>query len=320
MEYTTGQGITDNGGGEVTIRNGVGESRRDSSSVVTSADAFARDGLMGTAKSPSGGHVIGREVHTSDTIQVAGQRCTIALALSMGLIRRDAATGDYIDASAPSGLGIPYAHPKVDPQMQQAGAGVGLASGGTAEEALGGAFQADADTEGALAEVLKRTTQGGAVVALESIIREGELNMLALDQLASQSGLEPAEMAALVNNARDGMEDAVYQHLEQSFPVHDRDMFTQYIHSSPDTKAQFQASVRDLMHTSSVAGFAKLAQGFTERLDVIDPDAVADALDLEGITYKRTREGILLDLSKQGLGQMMYRQAVQAGLIKPQRA
>jgi len=52
---------------------------------------------------------------------------------------------------------------------------------------------------------------------------------------------------------------------------------------------------------------------------VVDPHNVAQALEDAGIPFRRGSQGIVLDLRKQGLGEMTFRMAVREGFIKLRR-
>lgn len=266
--------------------------------------------VMSTARGTTGSPVVGREVQPTDTIHTHGLRMTVAMAAQMGFLTKDS-NGQY--TTTPLG----QAGSKAD----NAPAGqIGLASGGTAEEALTGDFTASEEAEEALGNIIAKTPQSTQMAALDSLIRNGgTMDEGMIGRMATQAGVEPAQMAETVNRAYEGMEKAVYDRMAP-LGVYDADAFTAFIHSDPAVHQRMVESVRDLMSSNSTKGFESLATEFAELADKIDPSAVEDALNDAGIKFRRLPQGgVLLDLKAQGQGELAFKQAVKLGIIKLRR-
>ena len=126
-------------------------------------------------------------------------------------------------------------------------------------------------------------------------------------------------MAETIEAAHTGMTAAIMEKL-RPLGVYDPDIFSHYLHGDNQTHQRLIDSARDLMMNNSTKGFEALAEDFAMSADKVDPAGVADALSERGIKFSRTASGgYLLDLTAQGRGQMMFKQAVQLGYIKLSR-
>ena len=266
--------------------------------------------ILSTVKNPSGSAASHRPLQETDTIACHGQRMTLGQAISLGFVAKDIA-GNFtatVQGSAGASTG---------------GAEKGrieLASGGTAEEAAAQGFLATPEAEDALATISQNVAPETQVAALHSFLRNGgEVDQNTVNRMASQAGVEPAVMAETIEAAHTGMTAAIMEKL-RPLGVYDPDIFSHYLHGDNQTHQRLIDSARDLMMNNSTKGFEALAEDFAMSADKVDPAGVADALSERGIKFSRTASGgYLLDLTAQGRGQMMFKQAVQLGYIKLSR-
>jgi hypothetical protein len=302
------QTYTGNASTEVTLSSGQMVTTAKVSNEFKAHGGFESPGdLMSTARGASGSPVVGRQLGMADTIQAHGYRMTLAMAMELGFVSKDLA-GNFV-ATAEGQAGATHS--------DAAKTASALASGGTAEEAAESTFMATPEGEAALSEIMAATSMDTQVNALNSILRnDGEIEPLALNRLASQAGIEPSEMAEIIERAHDGMQEAVLKHLAP-FGVYDHAAFTAFVHGSPETHARLLASVRDLMMSNSTKGLESLARDFAECADTVDPEGVAAALGAAGIPFTVKQSGaFVLDLKSKGMGQMAFREAVRAGIIQ----
>ena len=304
-------GYSGDGSAEVTISNGMVTSVSRSSEFQAATD-FAKPGdVLSTAKTPEGSAIGNRAPRATDVVKFGGQTMTIAQAEGLQFVTRDAG-GNF----------IPTAQGLVAGQSAEGSKGqIGLASGGTAEEAQASGFRADDVTEAAFIAIGDHVSPDVQIAAMDSVLgNDGQADPRVIGRMASQAGVEPAEMEAAVETARDGMEEAVYRRLEAEHGVYDRDAFARYVHGSPQTHARMLAAARDLVLTNSFTGLAALAKEAGETADVHDKANVEEALRDSGIAFTRNgNSGLVLDLRAQGLGQMTFKAAVQNGFIKLRR-
>jgi hypothetical protein len=298
------------GGAEVTIRNGHMIVSRDSDQTNTfeTATGFAREGdLLSTARSPSGSPVIGRAVQPTDLIEYGGQRFTVALAESFGLIKRDVAGNWTPTAEGNAGATMPEAK-KAETR---------LADGGTAEAAGAEGFRADDATEATMTELVETVSTGTQMAMINAYMAEGKVNANLLARAASQTGDAPEDMTAKVESAVSGMERAVETRLA-TLGVHDADIFSEWLWSNSDRLGRAREATLTLMTANSTAGIDQLAGEFVESLDQHDQAAVTEALEDAGIAFRKDGGRVILILPNGT--QVSYGVAVKQGLIKVSRA
>lgn len=312
MEYNSFTGTISGAatGTEVSVHSGQLVTKANASSEFNAATDFEVTGdIMSTVRNATGSPVTGRELRPSDTIQVHGQRMTLAMAQHLEFVTTDAWGKFSATDSGTAGA------TKGDPE----GGKIALQSGGTAEEAAASDFRGTPAAEEALTSIASAVSTDTQIAALDSFLRNGgEVETRIIERMASQASLEPHQMQDLIATAHSGMEQAVMNRLAP-MGVYDQDAFASFIQGSADTQGQMINSVRDLMMYNSTKGLEELATKFVEQADVVDPANVELALEEAGIPFKRGQSGVVLDLTKQGLGQMSFRQAVRQGIIKLSR-
>jgi hypothetical protein len=296
----TGAEVTFSEGGLVTTPHQPAEFHADTGFQVPGD-------LLSTAKSSTGFSVVGRQVQATDSVQVHGQRMSVAIAAQLGFLSQDPSGAFLATAEGQAGATHSPAHK----------AATVLVSGGTAEEAAVGDFRGTPDGEAAMDTLVAGLSPDLQMGALDSFLRnDGEVDIKVLERMASQAGVEPAAMEEIVSRAHAGMEEAVLKHLGP-LGVYDGEAFAAFLHGEADTKAKFVEAVRDLVMHNSTRGLEGLAEQFAERVDMVDPESVEAALEVARIPFARNPDGgLVLDLSALGIGQVSFRQAVRAGLIK----
>lgn len=281
--------------------------------VNSGSDLARGTGIEQTIRSGSGGStghaVVSRDYQGSDTIEIQGQRMTLDIAASIGLISRNANGGFSFSGDA----GSDRAATQPGETQQQQGQPDGN------PEAKPEAFRASDDAENALTEIMQGTQQGAQIAAINSVIETGEVDQRVIDRLAQQSGKEPAQVAQQVQQAYDGFHSAVASRLEGA-GIHDLELFDEFIGNDGRRGREMQEAIRGLMMQNDLSGFDTLAQQYREGLDMIDPAAVQDALDAAGIQHRRSNDHSPIVLTFPGHGEVSYREAVRMGLIKVCRA
>jgi hypothetical protein len=306
------------GGVEVNITSQGGmEVKRDGGNAFEAASGFTREGdLMSTVCSPTGSPVTSRAIQPTDTIEIGGMRTTVAVAERMGLVQRQLVDKGAYGVSS-TFVATTEGNASMAPKAQPKG-GIQLSDGGTAEEAAGSDFKADTNTEAMLAELNQIVDPSTMFAALNSVLRDGEVDAKVINRMSQQTGLDPEALLAQVTNVQSGMYDAVTDKLA-TLGVHDEDVFSDFINSSSENQQRVTEAIRSLMTSNSTKGFEDLAADYRASLYRLDPDAVTDALDASGVTYFKASGGVLLvDLPH--IGQLSYEQAVKGGFLKVSRA
>ena len=121
-----------------------------------------------------------------------------------------------------------------------------------------------------------------------------------------------------ISDIQGGMVEGLGRHLAP-LGVYDLEAFGAFLYGDPQLTERMRTSGRDLMMYNSTKGFEDLARDFASSADMVDPASVDDALTEAGIPFTRTPRGVSLDLRKQGLGQIPFREAVKQGIIKLSR-
>lgn len=298
------------GGTEVTISNGQMTIRKDSDSANTfeASTGFAREAdLLSTARSAQGSAVTGRALTASDTVDVMGQRMSLAVAERLGFAQRDAGGNWRATAQGDASATMPEGK-KVETK---------LADGGTAEQAQAEGFMADEATEATLAEIVSTVSESTNMAMVNSYARSGEIDPKLIARAASQAGVAPEDMAAKYEAAVAGMEQAMDARLA-SLGVFDHDLFANYVQGSGERLAEAHKALFALATSNSTEGFDRLAEGFVESLDQIAANDVADALEDAGIPYRRVGGKTLIRFPDGA--EVSYGVAVKRGLIKVGRA
>lgn len=306
------------GGVEVNF-NGQGgmEVKRDGGNTFEAATGFVQEGdMMSTVCGPTGSPVISRSIRPTDTIEIGGMRTTVAVAERMGLVQRQLVDHGAYGISS-TFVATPEGNASMAPNAQPKG-GIPLADGGTAEEAAASDFRADDNTEAMLADLNSKVDASTMFAALNSVLRDGEVDARVISRMSQQTGIDPAILLDQVTTVQGGMYDAVTNKLA-TLGVHDEDVFSDFINSSGEYQQRLTDAVRSLMTSNSTKGFEDLAADYTASLYRLDPEAVTNALDASGVTYTKGHGGSLL-LALPGVGQLTYEQAVKGGFVKVSRA
>jgi hypothetical protein len=306
------------GGVEVNFTSAGGmEVKRDGGNTFEAATGFTQQGnLMSTVCSPTGSPVTSRAIQPTDTIAIGGMRTTVAVAERMGLVQRQIVDNGAYGVSS-TFVATTEGNASMTPNSQPKG-GIKLSDGGTAEEAAESGFMADQQTEALLTELTQIVDPSTMFAALNSVLRDGEVDAKVISRMSQQTGVDQAVLLEQVNSVQAGMYEAVNARLATR-GVHDEDLFSDFINSNSDTKHRLTESIRSMMTSNSMKGFDDLAADFSAALYRLDPEAVTDALDASGVTYTQGHAGSLL-VAISGVGQLTYEQAVKGGFLKVSRA
>lgn len=309
---THAQPSADVGRGGVEFRQGsgseIGTTSRSTGVSVSAEDFITAQGIEGTIRTSSGGVVMNRGYHGSDTIDVGGIRCSMKVAETLGVTVRNP-DGSYTLATAhrsPQGAatGQSGGNPQGKPE------GLGDASEGPAEAAP---FQAPAEALEAMAEIRNAVPAPLQFAAFEAILNTGEVSPDMIAAMARASSSDPEAVMGVLNAAHEGFYNEVSQRME-SQGVHDEDLFRGWVEGDPGRMRQMQGAVRNLMTRNDASGFDAVAQEFVQSLDVIDPESVGEALTASGIPFKTRSNGVMV-LTIPGKGEMTFREAVKTKAV-----
>lgn len=279
------------------------------------ASEFARGGeVERTIRSgKTGNPVMNRAYNGNDTVEVGGQRMSLNLAAGLGLIHRDANGGFSFSGDAGSDRAPQTAAPQQRPQGQPQGQPNGNPEG----EPQGETFRASDAAETAITALTQSTMQQAQIAALNAVVETGQVSAAVIERLAQNSGQEPGQIAQQVQQVYDGFHGAISSRLEGA-GVHDLELFDAFVEGDQRRHSAMKKAVRDLMMHNDASGFDRLAGSYREALDQIDPEGVKEALDAAGIKHWRGDGGAIV-MNLPGHGEVSYRAALKAGLIKVSR-
>ncbi|MGE7417004.1 hypothetical protein [Methylobacterium tarhaniae] len=246
-------------------------------------------GILSTARTPLGAPSMGG-VKPTDIITVDGFELSVATAEQMGMVTRDAA-GRYVEVQG----GVEAA--TAEPAEQEAPADDAEAFAPEAEQALA-----------TLCEGVSPSLQ---VAALQDAITAGEVSATTISRAASESGREPSKLAAEVATTMEHFRAQAVTAVE-SWGGGDAEDFFDWArtHKPREMKAAMQAHGME----RNTRGYQPLFQEYVAQVGDTDPDAVLNASFGGGITARKEGKAVVLNIP--GRGEMSYRAALKAGLIR----
>ena len=250
-------------------------------------------GILATARTPLGSPPV-NGIQPTDIITVNGMELTVAIAEHMGILQRDV-SGRYAEATG----GVDRAREGADAENR------GTETVDTAE-----AFS-DPKAEQALSEVCSGVSAGLQVSALQEIIASGQATPQTINRAASEAGVEPSEMDARVSGVMKHFETQAMQAVK-GYGSEDPAAFFEWAreHQHRGLKTAMQAHGME----RSTRGYEPMYREYVASMAEHDPASVPNAKFGGGITAQDVGDKVLLNIP--GKGQMTYRTALKAGLIK----
>lgn len=118
----------------------------------------------------------------------------------------------------------------------------------------------------------------------------GEIDANTIARMASQAGIEPAEMQAQWQTVHEGFYSSGVGILESGGI--DPDAFEEFAASNPQVQAKVIESGRALIMTNDTKGLRELASTFYEQADKFMPRETRAALTEAGFEYQETNDGL----------------------------
>lgn len=255
--------------------------------------AEAGQGVLSTARTRMGSPPI-NGLTANDIVTVRGMEVSVATAEQMGILMRDV-SGRYVEVSG----GTDRAQSAADAENQR-----------TETEDSAEAFT-DPKAEQALTEVCAGVSAGLQVAALQEIIESGRADAQTINRAASEAGIEPSEMDARLSGVMQHFEAQAMQAVT-GFGSEDPGAFFEWAkaHQPRGLKAAMQSHGME----RSTKGYEPMYREYVASMGEHDPQSVLNAKFGSGITAKQVQGQVVLNIP--GKGQMTYRSALKAGLIK----
>jgi hypothetical protein len=227
----------------------------------------------------------------TDVVRLPTGETTVAIASSLGLIEQDQ-HGRWV--LVPDGAARALANEQPEEASQDQG------------EALpNAAIEADL---GDLCASITPTTQ---VAMVQQIIASGEINPNTLARAAGEGSIEPGALSERLSAVIEGFTAQADSTLK-GFGADDTSLFYDWVRENDP--AGLRKAMNDHVMSRSTKGYEPLFRAYVERLADHAPDDVLNAQFGDGITARNINNQVILDIP--GRGQMPFRSAVKAGLIK----
>ncbi|MGX0975208.1 hypothetical protein ACSSVY_000910 [Roseovarius sp. MBR-51] len=265
---------------EITYRDGQ-STIVDNSSREYQADqgVNASDGILASARTEGGGLIHNRSLTGKDRVTLPGGMATrVEVAVSLGYLQRNP-DGSYSETP-----------------MAAAKAAGGSGNGDDGNDDKGSTpapFTIGDEGEKIMTDIVQSFQPGATIRAMDEIINRGEVSAQHLATMASQAGLEPHQVAEMLNTAHVAFYDAATSHME-ALGVTDEDAFEAFVKDHPQHYQALAKGARDLAMSNSTKGLDTVADAFLERADRYMADDVMDALETAGYGHKPDGRGGLL--------------------------
>lgn len=248
-----------------------------------------KDGILSTARTSTGGPIMG-DIKPADIITVNGVQMQASIAEQLGMISRDQ-SGRYAELSG----GVEEASRAPERTTMEDGA-VAFAS---------------PEAEQHLAELCSLTQPSSQVAVMQELITDGAISETTLNRAASEASKEPGEMSQRVQ----AVVAAFTAQANASVAAHGienaNDLWDWARQNRPN----------DLKHAMNQHGLTRdpkvysgLAQEYVASLADHSPDDVLNAQFGGGMSAKKVNGQVVINIP--GRGQIPYRAALKAGLIK----
>jgi len=277
----------------------------DEANTFEASSGFGQGGdLLSTAVNSSGSPVTGRALMDTDRIRYMGFEVDLRTAQRNGWVSQDA-LGNWSATDQGNAGATPQQAPMVETR---------LGDGGTVEAAEAAAFRADDAAEAAMTTLINSVSMTTNMALFNSLLREEEGGERHIISAAEQAGVSPEEMAAVVETAIEGLDRALDARLA-GLGVHDPELFADWLEQRHEGTAN--GAFMNLILHNSTAGFEELAIQFSQQLDTIAPDDVAEALTEAGLPFRRVQGQTIIQFPDGT--QSSFEVAVKQGLIKLSR-
>jgi hypothetical protein len=118
----------------------------------------------------------------------------------------------------------------------------------------------------------------------------GEADGRTIERMASQAGVEPSQMADMVNSIHQGFYDVASDIVAEAGI--DENAFEAFIGANPQQGQKMLEAARAMVMTNDTAGLRDLTDAFYEQADRFMPNEVKAALDEAGYGWRDTPEGL----------------------------
>lgn len=167
----------------------------------------------------------------------------------------------------------------------------------------------DKTTEDAFEIFENRTAMSTQATAIHELASNGEMSANTMNQLASDMGVEPAQMDEFVGTIRQGFERQARSAIAESGV--DPDKVLQWAYA--ERPAQMSESIKRQLSKRNPDGYRSIAKEYLQNLDTIDPDAILNAQLGKGIEARKVKGKVILYTP---YGELPWKSAIRSGMIR----
>jgi hypothetical protein len=275
-------------GNGVTTYHGGQAIEQDTYQNINTANLDPSGGLK--ARTPTGSPRQG-SLQMGDIVSVGGTETTVQNAAALGLIEQDQSGRWVLVPDGPSRALASEATPEETPDEGEA--------------------LPDASIEANLAGLCASITPTTQVAMAQQIIASGEINSGTLARAAGEGSIEPEVLNERISSVMDGFQ-AQADSTVRKLGADDTQQFYDWCRQNhPDG---LRKAMNDHVMGRTTQGYQPLFNAYVETLAEHSPEDVINASFGSGITARMVNNQVILDIP--GNGQMPFRSAVKAGLIK----
>ena len=261
------------------------------------------EGVLSTAMTPWGEKCAPSRINMDTRVWVEGYETTVRVAETMGYIRQNPATGLWQDASG----------------QRTRDAAVERNAESSSKKAVGEQEQPkaeplDDESEAFLGEGYGKA-QGETLAVIHDIVfsPNNEPSPQKVELLAARLGIEPKEASRRVTRVWDAMSAEAERSIAKTTGAAPKDVLEWARENR--TEALQEAAMQHVY--TGIPNYSALAMEYTAELADIDPEAVLSAITGSGLKVRREGKHILI--TDPVYGELEYKSAVRAGLIKVSR-
>jgi hypothetical protein len=249
-----------------------------------------REGVM-SIRSPHGTPRSGNDIRSTDLITVSGYTTTVAAALAMGVVVKDA-SGTFYNVNADQLAAEEQA--KEDHRQEQM----------PKEEAI--QPLSDPEAESLVNHYTSKVHATDSQMAIKALLdnqQPGEDNVRAI---ATALGVEPQIARQQIETMRAGFEQQAREVATDSV----------LMWAKENRLDDLKAAARDQINVGSTKGYQKLQAAYVKDLPSINPNAILNSPDGQRLQAQKDRQGNIT-IVVPGAGRVEWRAAIASGFIAP---
>ncbi|UWP91404.1 hypothetical protein K3X13_10010 [Aliiroseovarius crassostreae] len=252
------------------------------------------DGILASARTEGGGLIHGRNVIASDQVILPGGMPTSAgVAADLGFLVRNP-DGTFSEGTSSAEHGSDNSNDATNNEASE--------------------FHIGDEGEVAMDTIVEKVEPGAAIAALNEVLANGQVSDGTLQRMAASAGMEPHQIAEMVNTAHAGFHEAATDHMA-NLGVTDEEAFDAFLNENPHAFGKLAEGARALVMGQGTEGLDTVASQFMEQADRYMTEDVIVALDTAGFEHRPDGKGGLIVITNDGM-QVPFQVAVRQKIVR----